>query len=184
MAESSWRPKSRRELECPLDVLVVRKIGAPNQKELAIGAVTNGSEPRYVLNDELIEALGVTRPYLNAEIAQEYIEVQRRQQHYRQGQGAVPVQGKSVIIVDDGIATGATVRAGITALRDAGAARLVLAVPVAASESLQHLSTMVDEIVCLSSPMNFMSVGRFYANFNQTTDEEVITALAESTSPN
>lgn len=167
-------------LNATLDVLVVRKIGAPHQPELAIGAVTDGPQPQVVLNQELINALGVDDAFLQAEIQRELQEVHRRQKQYRQDRAAVPIIGRTVIVVDDGIATGATVRAGLMALRQAGPAHLVLAVPVAAPNSLGLLQNDVDEIVCLESPNNFMAVGRFYENFEQTTDEEVIALLEES----
>lgn len=171
-----------RELNCPLDVLVVRKIGAPHQPELALGAVTDGDNPQVVMNQELIDGLGVSKVYLNAEVAAQFVEVQRRQERYRRGREAVPLDGRTVIVVDDGIATGASVRAGLTALRRRNLAKLILAVPVAASESLMQLQTLCDEIVCLSTPINFMAVGRFYENFDQTTDEEVIALLGEAAS--
>lgn len=164
-------------LNAELDVLVVRKIGAPHQAELAIGAVTNGEQPQVFLNRELIEALGVDDGYLNQEIARQHEEVRRRQEFYRRGRPPVPIEGRVVIVVDDGIATGATVRAGIAALRKKNPARIVLAVPVAAPDSLRMLQQDVDEIVCLYAPSNFMAVGRFYSNFEQTTDEEVIALL-------
>jgi putative phosphoribosyl transferase len=169
-----------RALACALDVLVVRKIGAPQQPELALGAVTDGEHPQYVLNDELVQALGVSPVYLNAEIAEQFALVQRRQQQYRHGRDPAPVQGQTVIVVDDGIATGATVRAGLVALRCREPGRLVLAVPVAAPESLQLLAPLTDDIVCLASPPNFMAVGRFYSNFDQTTDDQVIALLDEA----
>lgn len=169
-----------RELDCPLDVLVVRKIGAPHQPELAIGAVTDGERPHYVLNQELIDSLGVSQVYVNAEVAQQFVEVQRRLAHYRGGRPPEQVAGRIVIVVDDGIATGATVRAGLTTLRRLAPARLILAVPVAAPESLDQLRPLVDEIVCLHSPMSFMAVGRYYADFDQTSDEEVIALLEDA----
>jgi putative phosphoribosyl transferase len=169
-----------RELDCPLDVLVVRKIGAPHQPELALGAVTDGDEPQVVLNQELIDGLGVSKVYLNAEIAEQFVEVQRRQERYRRGRPAQPLDDRVVVVVDDGIATGATVRAGLTALRRRKLAKLILAAPVAASESLVQLQSLCNEIVCLSTPINFMAVGRFYEDFDQTTDEEVIALLDEA----
>jgi putative phosphoribosyl transferase len=171
-----------KALECPLDVLVVRKIGAPHQPELALGAVTDGERPQYVLNKELVDALGVSQVYLHAEIAAQFMEVRRRQEHYRHGRAGAPIAAHAVIVVDDGIATGATMRAALTALRRLGPARLILAVPVAAPESLAQLRELVDEIICLHSPVNFMAVGRFYSNFEQTTDEEVIQLLDEAAS--
>ncbi|MCI0629955.1 MAG: phosphoribosyltransferase, partial [Phycisphaerales bacterium] len=169
-----------RELNAPLDVLVVRKIGAPHQPELAIGAVTDGQRPQVVLNQELVDALGVSQVYLNAEIAEQYMEVRRREQFYRGGRKPPPITGRTVIVVDDGIATGATVKAGLEAIRRLDPARLILAVPVAAPESLDQLRDLADEIVVLAAPANFVAVGRFYSNFDQTTDEEVIALLEEA----
>ena len=171
-----------RELRCPLDVLVVRKVGAPHQPELALGAVTDGANPQVVLNQELIDGLGVSKVFLNAEIAEQFAEVQRQHERYRRGRPPVPVENRTAIVVDDGIATGASVRAGLTALRLRRLAKLILAVPVAASESLGQLEPLCDELVCLSTPVNFMAVGRFYEDFDQTTDEEVIALLDEAAS--
>jgi putative phosphoribosyl transferase len=169
-----------RALDAPLDVLVVRKIGAPYQPELAIGAVTDGQSPRHVFNQELINALGVDEGYLQSEIERELAEVRRRQDEFRRGRPPVPIEGRTVIVVDDGIATGATVRAAIAALRQSNPARLVLAVPVAAPDSLGVLGREVDQLICLHSPINFMAVGRFYSDFEQTTDQEVIALLEEA----
>lgn len=169
-----------RELNALLDVLVVRKLGAPLQPELALGAVTDGGEPRYVLNEDLVSALGVDEDYLNAEIDSQFREVKRRQDEYRHGRPAAPIEGRTIIIVDDGIATGATVRAGIAALKKMSPQRIVLAVPVAPPESLEVLERDVDEVVCISAPAVFLAVGRFYENFDQTTDEEVIDLLDEA----
>lgn len=171
-----------RELHAPLDVLVVRKLGAPFQPELALGAVTDGEQPRYVLNSDLVSGLGVDDDYLRHEIAQQFEEVKRRQEFYRRGRAAGPIKGRTIIVVDDGIATGATVRAGIAALRQNQPARVILAVPVAPPETVETLKGDVDEVVCLQAPPNFTAVGRFYVNFEQTTDEEVIAALDGSPS--
>ena len=165
------------QLHAPLDVLVVRKLGAPFQPELAIGAVTDGDQPRYVLNADLVNALSVDDDYLKHEIAQQFEEVKRRQVFYRRGRNAVPIEGRSIIVVDDGIATGATVRAGIAALRQNRPAKIIVAVPVAPAETVEILKHEVDEVVCLQSPPHFTAVGRFYVNFDQTTDDEVIEAL-------
>jgi putative phosphoribosyl transferase len=168
-----------RALDAPLDVLIVRKIGAPHQPELAIGAVTDGDHPQHIFNDELIESLGISRSYLESQVVQQLNEVRRRQSDYRGSRAPVEVHGRTVIVVDDGIATGATIRMALSALRRRGVQRLVLAVPVAPAEALAELSPLVDEIVCLSSPVNFMAVGRFYGDFEQTTDQQVIELLRE-----
>ena len=129
----------------------------------------------------MIDGLGVSREYLDAEMKQQLGEIRRRQESYRRGRSATPVANRTVIVIDDGIATGATVRAGLQALRQQGPAHLVLAVPVAPPETIRALQHEVDEIVCLHAPANFMAVGRFYSDFNQTTDEEVVELLDEAT---
>ncbi len=167
-------------LSAPLDVLIVRKLGAPGQPELAIGAVTNGARPQQVLNQQVIRTLGVSRNYLDQEIARQLAEVKRRQDLYRGGRPALPLGARTVIVVDDGIATGATVRAGIAALRRGPLRRLVLAVPVAPAETANSLEPEVDELVCLQTPGVFTAVGAFYADFGQTTDEQVIDLLEKA----
>jgi putative phosphoribosyl transferase len=167
-------------LNAPLDVLIVRKVGAPHQPELALGAVTDGQQPHFIPNRDLIDGLGIGAEYLDAAIQVELQEIRRRQNCYRRGRPAMPIAGGTVIVVDDGIATGATVRAGLAALKASNVAKIVLAVPVAPPETMQALSQGVDEAVCLHSPFNFMAVGRFYSNFDQTTDEEVILLLDEA----
>ena len=167
-------------LECPLDVLVVCKLGAPHQPELAIGAVTDDESPQRILNQDLIRRLGVDDRYVEREMAGQLEEVRRRQAIYRRGQAAVPIAGRTVIVVDDGIATGATVRAGLIGLRTASS-HVVLAVPVAPPEATQRLGGEVDELICLETPAAFMAVGAFYLDFRQVTDEEVVALLAEAT---
>lgn len=166
-----------RALDVAMDVLIVRKLGAPDQPELAIGAVTNGAPPAVVLNEDLIRQIGVAPSYLNAEIARELDEVRARQSRFRRGRPPLELATRTIIVVDDGIATGATVRAALKALRQFSPARIVLAAPVAAAESLDELELLADETVVLHAPHNFMSVGRFYLNFEQTTDEEVVALL-------
>lgn len=166
-----------RALDVAMDVLIVRKLGAPDQPELAIGAVTNGAQPAVVLNEDLIRQIGVAPSYLNAEIARELDEVRARQSRFRRGRPPLELATRTIIVVDDGIATGATVRAALKALRQFSPARIVLAAPVAAAESLDELEPLADETVVLHAPHNFMSVGRFYLNFEQTTDEEVVALL-------
>ncbi|MHC4217443.1 MAG: phosphoribosyltransferase [Planctomycetota bacterium] len=164
-------------LGVPLDVLVVRKLGAPGQPELALGAVTDGDHPQQIFNDRVIRMLGVDREYLDREIARQLAEVKRRQSLYRGGRPGEPLTGRCAIVVDDGVATGATVRAGIQALRRSAVARIILAVPVAPPETASALEAEVDEMICLDTPGGFMAVGAFYADFSQTTDEEVVTLL-------
>lgn len=164
-------------LNAPLDVLVVRKIGAPHQPELAMGAVTDGINPMYVLNEDVVRMLGVANQFLEGAIARELEECKRRQKLYRSGRPPIDIAGGTAIVIDDGIATGATVRAGLRSLRARSPHKLVLAVPVAPPEAIEMLSGEVDEVVCLHSPDDFYAVGQFYNNFEQTTDEQVIRAL-------
>ncbi len=168
-------------LQAELDVLVVRKLPAPRQPELALGAVTDGDEPRVILNEPVVRALRVTREHLDREIELQLAEVRKRQAFYRGGRPAAAWGGRLIIVVDDGIATGATVRAGIQALRAGGAQAIVLAVPVAPPDAVRTLRSEVDDLVCLHSPEHFAAVGAFYEDFRQTTDEEVVEMLkAES----
>ncbi len=169
-----------RVLDAPLDVLIVRKLGAPGQPELAIGAVTDGEQPQRVLNQQVIHMLGVSEAYLQEEIRRQLVEVRRRQELYRGGRPAVRLGGRTVIVADDGIATGATVRAGVQALRRSALDRIVLAVPVAPPEVAESLRAEVDQLVCLHTPSAFGAVGAFYADFSQTSDAEVIALLEQA----
>jgi putative phosphoribosyl transferase len=166
-----------RELDADLDVIVVRKLGAPTQPELGIGAVVDGDHPQSVLNDELIGELGVSREYLAREIETQLAEVRRRQHAYRAGREPVPLEGRTAIVVDDGIATGGSTRAALRGVRRARPKRLVLAVPVAPPSTLEMLASEADEIVCLSAPEEFFAVGQFYRDFHQVSDDEVIRTL-------
>ena len=164
-------------LQAPLDIIVVRKLGAPGQPELGIGAVVDGEHPQTVLDDDAVRMLGVSEAYLEAEIAQELREIRRRQDAYRRGHAPVPLAGRTAIVVDDGIATGGSMRAALRAVRRAAPRRLILAVPVAPPEAVESLRNEVDDVVCLRTPFFFHAVGQFYADFNQTTDEEVVELL-------
>lgn len=164
-------------LRLPLNVVVVRKIGAPHNEELALGAITHTGEE--VFNDPLIGLLSVSREYLRKEIEGEKKCAEERIQHYRKNCPAPVLTHKTVILVDDGIATGASIRAAIRALRKDGVKKIVLAVPVAASDSLNLLRKEVEEIICLSTPIFFESVGSFYQQFNPTSDEEIIHLLKQ-----
>jgi putative phosphoribosyl transferase len=172
-----------QELGAPLDVLLVRKIGAPGQPELGLGAVVDGDNPQIVLNDELIELVRPSRRYLESEEKRQLAEIERRRAVYRPGRAPIPLQGRTVIVVDDGIATGGTMKAGLQALAKVGTRRIVLAVPVAPSETLRELARLVDEAVCLMTPQPFYAVGVFYRDFTQTTDEEVIDLLGRAPKP-
>ena len=162
-----------RALAAPLDVIVVRKLGAPGEPELGIGAVVDGDSPLGVLNEHTMRSLGVTQDYLDREIAVQLAEIRRRQRVYRGGRTRVPIAGRTAIVVDDGLATGSTMRAALRSVRRADPARLVLAVPVAPPDTLSALASEVDETVCLAMPEPFGAVGFFYRDFAQTTDEEV-----------
>lgn len=166
-----------RALDCPLDVLVARKLGAPGDPELAIGAVVEGDEPQSVLNQGLMLALGVGPEYLRSEVAQQLREVERRQTAYRAGRRPAEVQGRTVILVDDGIATGASMRAAIRGLRRSAPKMIVVAVPVAPPETASALRAEAEGFVCLEEPEPFISVGSHYLDFEQTTDGEVVRLL-------
>jgi len=163
-------------LGAPLDVLSVRKLGAPMQKELAIGAIAEGGV--RVLNRELVASLGLNHREIDALAGREERELERRVKLYRGGRGPLPVENRTVIVVDDGVATGATMRAGLQALRVRGAARIIAAAPVGAADSVESLRGDADEVVVLETPAWFQSVGRWYEEFGQTSDEEVRDCLA------
>ncbi len=164
-------------LEAPLDVFVVRKLGAPGQEELAVGAIARGVQ---VLNHGVVEALGLDAAAIERAVAAEQEELTRRERLYRGDRRPVDVEGRTVILVDDGLATGATMRAGALALRAQHPRRLVLAVPVAAAQTCELLRADADELVCASTPEPFVAVGAWYDDFSQTNDDEVRALLARS----
>ena len=166
-----------RALAAPLDLLLVRKIGAPWQPELAVAAVVDGVPPDIVVDPETMAATGVDDDYIQAQARHEVREIERRRHVYLRGRAPVPVEGATVIVVDDGIATGTTVRAALKALRRRRPARLVLAIPVAPSDTLAQLHAEVDDIVCLAEPTPFHAVGAHYVDFHQLSDDEVLAAL-------
>ncbi|MFP5257178.1 MAG: phosphoribosyltransferase [Acidimicrobiia bacterium] len=165
-----------RALGAPLDVLVVRKLGHPQQPELGVGAVGEGGVT--VLNEALLRRTELDPAALSAIEAREREEVARRVARYRGDRPRVPVTGRTVIVVDDGLATGFTARAAVELLRRAGAGRVVLAVPVAPPDTLAALRPLVDELVCLHSPAEMWAIGQWYEDFTQTTDDEVTRLLA------
>lgn len=169
-----------RQLHAPLDVLVVRKIGAPGQPELAMGAVA--PDGTYVLNEEVVGALHVCEEDINSILEQEKRELKRRERVYRCHRPSLQVKGLTIIVVDDGLATGSTMRAAIAALRRRQPARLVVAVPVGASGTCREFGPLSDQVVCLRTPKSFCAIGLWYQDFSQTTDEEVchLLDLAES----
>lgn len=160
-----------------LDVIVPRKIGAPGQPELAIGAVASWGDHDYILDQDAARLLGVTQEYIVQEVALQSQEVMRRLQAYRNTSEPPQVKGRTVIVVDDGIATGYTTRAAAIALRNLGASAITLAVPVAPPDSLDNLRSYFDQIVCLRTPYPFLAVGYWYVDFTQVSDEEVIALL-------
>jgi putative phosphoribosyl transferase len=164
-------------LQSDLDLLFVRKIGAPGHAELGIGAIVDGAEPQLVLNEEIVRRLAPSPNYIHDQYRKQLAEIERRRRVYLGGRQPIPTRGRTVIVVDDGIATGSTVRAGLRALRKNSPARLVLAVPVAPAEALRELAGECDEIVCLATPEPFYAVGAHYVDFTQTTDEEVVDLL-------
>ncbi len=160
-----------RSLHAPLDVFLVRKLGAPGQEELAMGAIASGGV--RVLNDEVVQALRIPPHVIELVTARELRELSRRERLYRDARPAPDAAGKTVILVDDGLATGSTMRAAIAALRQAKPKRIVVAVPVAAARTCEELAEEVDELVCYHMPDPFYSVGFWYEDFSQTGDEEI-----------
>ncbi len=166
-----------RALGASLDVVVPRKIGAPGNPELGIGAVAPGIR---VLDETMVRALDVSEEYLEREVASQEAEIERRLRVYRSGRPPVDVRGKTTIVVDDGVATGGTAVAALRWARAQGASRVVLAVPVAPVQSLARLEGEADEVIVLSAPSPFFAVGEWYRKFGQTSDPEVIEALARA----
>ena len=164
-----------RALSATLDVVIARKLRAPYQPELGIGAVVDGDHT--VLNEEVVHSVGASRDYLNREIAYQKGEVERRLRFYRGDHSAPEVAEKTVIVVDDAIATGYTFRASLESLRQRHPARLVAAAPVAAHDSAEMLKAFADEVVCLYTPTSFYAVGAWYENFDQLSDDEAAAIL-------
>ena len=166
-------------LHAPLDVFVVRKLGAPRWEELALGALSSGGG--VVLNDEVVHSLRISDQQLQQVIDRETAELARREAAYRGERPPVELAGKTVILVDDGIATGASMLAAVQAVRSAGPAHIVVAVPVAPPSAQKQLTGVADDVVCVTVPASFMAVGEYYRDFSQTTDEEVRKLLASPT---
>ena len=160
-----------RALRAPLDVFLVRKLGVPGQEELAMGAIATGGV--QVVNQDVVRHFNIPRGIMEVAAKKEQKELERREHAYRGGRPASAVDGRTVILVDDGLATGSTMRAAAEALRRLGPARVVVAVPVAAPQACDEFRAEVDEIVCAATPEPFGAVGLWYEDFSQTTDEEV-----------
>ncbi len=164
-------------LHAPLDLILVRKIGVPIQPELAMGAVVDGSAPIIVRNEDVIQLAGVDETEFRAICDSELAEIERRRQRYLGSRERVNIDGRTAIVIDDGVATGATTRAALHATRMRNPKKLVLAVPVAPTDSLAALRSDADEVICLEDYEVFGAIGLYYRNFNQVTDEEVIETL-------
>lgn len=160
-----------KKLHAPLDIVVPRKLRAPNQPELAIGAITE--DGNIILDEQIVNSLNVSSDYIKQESQRQKLEIDRRLRAYKEEQKIPDLTGFHVIVVDDGIATGATMKAALASVRNRGAKSVILAVPVASSSALRMLEKEADETVCLSTPKFFFSIGQFYRNFEQTNDEEV-----------
>jgi len=158
-------------LGAPLDLVVVRKLGVPGQEELALGAIASGGV--CVLSHELIDELGISSRVIEAIVAREQREVERREQVYRGDAPAARIAGRTVIVVDDGVATGATMKAAVAVVRTQQPERLIVAAPVASPRTCAELRAQADEVVCPFQPENFMAIGAFYEDFHQVSDEEV-----------
>jgi predicted phosphoribosyltransferase len=158
-------------LGAPLDLFLVRKLGTPGHRELAMGAIASGGV--RVLNEEVVRWYGITPRDIEFVAEEEQRELERREAAYREGRPPVPVKGKIAILIDDGLATGSTMKAAVQAVKALGPTRVVVAVPVGARDTCAELSTIADEVVCARMPEPFSAVGQWYLDFDQTTDEEV-----------
>jgi predicted phosphoribosyltransferase len=167
------------QLNLPLDVFVVRKLGVPGEEELAMGAVASGGT--VVVNPSIVHHLGISQDVVQAAIQREEIEIERRERAYRDGHPPMRIEGRTAILIDDGLATGATMLAAAHALHPR-AERVIVAVPVAAESTCNELRSQVDEMICANTPQNFFAVGAFYRDFSQTTDEEVRSLLSKARS--
>jgi len=171
-------------LDAPLDVVLVRKIGVPWQPELAVGAVTDGATPETFIDRHLAATLDVPESYLQEETTRQLAEIERRRETYCADRPPAEIKEHTAIVVDDGIATGATMRVALRATRSRGPSHLVVAVPVAPPDTLAELSKTADEAVCLETPIGLGAIGFYYRDFHQMTDAEVTKLLARAPLPN
>jgi len=169
-----------RRLDAPLDVAFVRKLGAPDEPELAIGAIGDGDAPEIVLNAHLVEERGVSAEFIRSAVARELAAIEQRRRDYADVRPGVGPSGRTVIVVDDGVATGMTMQAALRSLRRQHPARLVVAVPVASRDALAMLRQEADDLVCLRAPRRFGSVGSFYRVFEQVSDADVAMLLKDA----
>jgi predicted phosphoribosyltransferase len=167
-----------RRLRAPLDIFIVRKLGVPGFEELAAGAIASGGV--RVLNEDVVRAIPYAEAAIEAVTVKETAELERREQIYREGRPAPGLRDKIVILVDDGLATGATMRAAVKALRQQSAAKIVVAVPVGPPDTCHELAQQADEAICLSTPPFFQAVGQYYEDFSQTSDDDVRELLAKA----
>jgi putative phosphoribosyl transferase len=170
-----------RALASPLDVLVVRKLGAPGQEELAMGAIASGGI--LLINSDIVHALHISRQQVDERVAKEQQELERREHLYRGDRGALDIRGHTVILVDDGVATGSTMRVAISAVRQQNPTSVIVAVPVASNSLCQQLEKEADGVVCLYTPVDFYAVGQWYRSFTQTSDDEVRDLLNRAIKP-
>ena len=167
-----------RALYAPLDVIIVRKLGVPGQEELAMGAIATGGV--RILNNDVVQFLGIPKEMIDKIAAHEQLELERRERLYRGDRPAYDVRGRTIILVDDGIATGATMQAAVSAIKQQQPARIIIAVPTAAPSTCDEFANEVDELVCVLRPEPFIAVGYWYRQFSQTSDEEVRSLLEQA----
>jgi predicted phosphoribosyltransferase len=169
-----------RELKAPLDLLIVRKIGAPGYPEVAMGAVVDGDDPQMIVNEDVYAATGSDADGLERARQAQLAEIERRRSRYLGDRPALVATGRTVVVVDDGLATGATAKAAIAGLRRMKAARIVLAMPVAPAERLSEMRAVADDVVFLETPLEFWAIGQFYTDFHQLSDAETVRLLEQA----